>query len=1340
MIAGKHFDPVVGVDIHIIQPPGPVPPLPIPHPFIGFLIDPMDYVPIVGATVEVNGMKRGVAGSSGKCVPPHIPIGGVFVKPPANECEVFMGSQTVLFDGDPATRLGEPVLSCHDIGMPPIPRLKKKSTTKSMVLPTSVVLAVPAGPPVMIGGPPIINFMAMAMKLGMAALGKAFKKLMKTNLAKKAGAAFKKARQKAFGKMKPGFLKCKVLKAEPVNSITGEVVVEQQDFALPGRLPFDWIRTYGSQNERSGLCGHGWETPADARIVFESDGSVTFADGSAGTTLFPHLPPDGSVEEAFAGTLLTHRPGLLHVRTKEGLSYQFTYPEPGVKEAFVESITDRCNNKLRFVRNGRDLLAIEESTGRRIDVTCRNGRIAEMFLHAPGEPQPRLLVQYEYNADGDLVTVFDALKAPIRFAYRDHRVVKLTDRNGLSFYWEYDNYTARGRCIHPYGDGGLYDYRFEYDNILQETRVTDSLGHVTTIQFDDRFLPIMEIDPLGGVTSYEYDDAGRTLAVSDPVGNRTEYEYDDRGNLLKLTRPDGAAVVVEFNSQDQVVKLTDPLGAVWEQTWDTRGLLIEQKSPLGAISKYEYDAQGQLRAFTNPRGARTMLDFDPLGNISLLTDALGHRSQFTHDALGNLIQKIDPLGRETAYRYDLKSRLLDITLPSKSTIHCGYDGEDNLIRYVDENGAETRLEYRGLGEISKRIQPDGHTVQYHYDNEERLTGITNQRGETYKLVRDPLGRIIEEIDYWGQPRRYEYDAAGNLCAAIDPLGRRVDYKCDPLGRIVQKTLPGGVEEMFAYDGNGNIVAMENAHGPVQRVFDLEGRLLKEIQGETFVLENTYDLVGNRIARKTSLGNLIEYTYDRLDQVATVGINGAEPIRMERDAAGQVTRETLTASVSRRLAYNDDGLLTEQAMSSMDGPAFSTRFEYDRAGNLTKRLDTQFGTDSYKYDPVGRILEHVDPQGKLHGYLNDPAGDRLRTRTLGAGDDWRREGEHEGTSYRFDRAGNLTHRRDTKRDLELIWDANQRLIESRDHGKPTRYGYDPLGRRLFKETAGIRTLFFWDGDALVGETVVDATKPNEKKPIREYVYYPETFEPLALIVADAESRQVYNYHNDPNGCPTRMTDAKGRVKWGVTYTAWGKVSRFDIQELDNRIRLQGQLEDPETGLCYNRHRYFDQCTGQFISQDPLGIEIAKNLYEFAVNSLAWIDPWGLNCKLRDAKGRFRKAATAAEELSTMPQLAGKKQADIEKMLKRRGYTSVPAHSGGTVWTKSMPDGNTVAVRLDPPMVRTPPKGFADEVKHAHKEIVPTSAVSGGNYPPNAASKLGDTGAPSTGPRDAHIPIQ
>ena len=84
----KHFDPVMGIDIHIVTIP-PVGPVPIPHPHIALVLDPMDYIPIIGATVLVGGIPRGTAGTSGKVIP-HIPMGGPFIKPPMNEDELFM--------------------------------------------------------------------------------------------------------------------------------------------------------------------------------------------------------------------------------------------------------------------------------------------------------------------------------------------------------------------------------------------------------------------------------------------------------------------------------------------------------------------------------------------------------------------------------------------------------------------------------------------------------------------------------------------------------------------------------------------------------------------------------------------------------------------------------------------------------------------------------------------------------------------------------------------------------------------------------------------------------------------------------------------------------------------------------------------------------------------------------------------------------------------------------------------------------------------------------------------------------------------------------------------------
>ena len=1243
MPAAKHGDPQIGVDIHLCTVPPSPSPVPLPTPHTSIVFDPFDYVPIFGATVTVCGMKRATAGTNATAI--HIPPGFPFVpKLPDKDDEIFMGSATVVADGDPFSFTSVPTLSCQVAGMLSPPRLRKKGPPKAMLLPTTVNLAIPTN--VFVGGPPTISLMSLAFKGAFAALGKFARSKL-----------FKRIRQRLFKNLKPGFLKCKIFRAEPVNILSGEVSVEQEDFTLPGRIPIEWRRTYSSNTHRTGFCGYGWETPADIRIeVDATNGSVSMVQPTGGPLFFDSLPVTRGEEaaelELMDGALLSDHGDTFRVRTKEDRIYHFSKTDArtnkeGATEYPITRITDLCGNWLAFERRGGDLTAINESAGRRIGFTTKKRRVTEICLYLPGSQTRHLFVRYEYSDSGDLVSVIDALGSPYTFAYDTHRMVRHTDRNGLSFYYEYDK-TAQGdwRVVHAWGDGGLYDYTFEYFDELNERRITDSLGHTSTVKLNEAGLPISEIDPLGGMTIFEYDDAGRTTAMVDPGGRRTEYDYDERGNLLKMTRPDGKAIETVFNPSNKAVAITAPNGDTWRQKWDERGLLIEQTTPLGNVSRYEYDPAGQLVRFTNPRAATTELAFDAYGNLAAIKDALGSFTRFTYDFLGNVTDKTDPLGHETLYRYDAKSRLTVARLPSGAIIRCGYDAEDNLIRYVDENGAETRLEYCGLGEIAKRLQPDGYTVEYHYDTEERLIDVTNQRGERYQLNRDPLGRVVEEVDYWGQARQYTYDPSGFIASAIDPLGRTIRYATDPLGRIFKKTLPDGFIEEFAYDANGNLVKTENIHGSVKREFDAEGRLIEEVLG-TFTIKNTYDANGDRVARETSLGSLIAYEFDALDQAVSIRINQDEPMRIERDAAGRIARERLSPQLSRRFGYSADGYLTEQSVSANDAPLFTTCFEYDSAGNLSQRSDSQYGTDVYRYDPLCRVTEHLDPQRRITRYLNDPAGDRLRTRIVEGGrrrivgggeveEEWFREGEYEGTYYRFDRSGNLVERHDGERDLHLVWDANQRLVESHADGTVTRYGYDPLGRRLFKETGDRRTLFYWDGDSLVGEAVLELdqqdktgpaiesnviditqrpTKPNQGTPgkVREYVYYPETFEPLALIDGEGEDQSVYHYHNDPNGCPTRLTDVGGEVKWGASYTVWGGMATLHVNKVENPIRLQGQYEDSESGLVYNRYRYFDSNAGHFISQDHLRLIAGDALYAFASNAFFWADPLGLVCQ-------------------------------------------------------------------------------------------------------------------------------
>ena len=1237
MPAAKHGDPQLGIDIHLcIVPPGATVPLPTPH--LSIVFDPFDYLPLIGATTTVMGMKRACAGTSGIVV--HIPPGFPFAKPPEKDDELFMGSATVIVDGDPFSHISHPVLGCQVAGMPSPGRVKKKPK-KMCLLPTEFNLAIPST--VLIGGPPTISMAGLLTKGAFKALGTLAKKLGPrcSKLMKR----FKAWRKAKWGHLPPGFLKCVILRAEPVDILTGAVSVDQQDFALSGRLPFDWLRGYSSNNLREGLCGIGWETPLDGRLEYDPESrSVGVFYPGIGPLYFDRLPrsvgEDAAELELMDGARLTDGGEHLTVRTKDDLFYRFRKAErlrraDGYYEIPLEQITDLSGNVLHIERQQGLPRAITLPGGRRLELSFAHGRLCEIALAGGEADQRHVLVQYAYTPAGDLEAVFDALEQPYTFAYDSgHRLVRHTDRNGLSFYYTYQQHGDEWRVDHAWGDGGLYDYRFEYWDTVRERRITDSLGYVSQVKLNEDGLPINELDPLGGMTIFEYDDCGRTCAVVDPAGRRTEYHYDARGNLLQQINPDGNGVVAEYDAANKVTLITAPNGAQWRQRWNTQGQLLNQTNPLGHADYYEYDAAGQLVAHLNPRGARTELAYDSHGNLVRIDNALGHTTRFEYDALGNVTSRLDPAGHLTRFRYDGKSRLTGILYPSGAHIECAYDAEDNLTAYRDENGAVTRMEYFGQGEIARRIQPDGHCVDYLYDTEERLVGLRNQRNELYQLRHDALGRVVEEIDYWGQSRRYAYDPGGHLTASLDPLGQRIDYLTDPLGRIVKKVLsvPESSDsterhvEKFDYDANGNLLAASNAHVKISRDFDALGQLRREVQqhsrGDTFVVEHHYDEVGNRIRRETHLTGAgpqpvsathrVDFAYDLLDEFIETRLDGGDPIRIRRDARSQATREEWGNALARDLRYTVDGLLSGQRTSLSDQTLFATDYAYDPAGNLTERQDSAFGIDRYRYDPLGRIVAHLDPLGRVEHFLHDPAGDRLQTRisgqdTHGSENDWQRTGESDGHHYRFNRAGNLTHRQSEDGLFQFDWDANQRLRAShRIEGgqrRTTHYAYDPFGRRLYKETDGQRTLFGWDGDALA----LDAIQGQ----VREFVYRPETFEPLALLGASTSGPLLYL--NDPNGCPTRLIDQTGQLHWAASHTAWGAIAQIHQQTIDNPLRLQSQYADAETGLYYNRNRYYDAQLGTFISQDPIGLEGGLSLYQYGLNPISWTDPLGWTCR-------------------------------------------------------------------------------------------------------------------------------
>ncbi|EGW6899447.1 RHS repeat protein, partial [Escherichia coli] len=108
-----------------------------------------------------------------------------------------------------------------------------------------------------------------------------------------------------------------------------------------------------------------------------------------------------------------------------------------------------------------------------------------------------------------------------------------------------------------------------------------------------------------------------------------------------------------------------------------------------------------------------------------------------------------------------------------------------------------------------------------------------------------------------------------------------------------------------------------------------------------------------------------------------------------------------------------------------------------------------------------------------------------------------------------------------------------------------------------------------------------------------------------------ARKIHLYHCDHRGLPLALISTEGATEWCAEYDEWGNLlNEENPHQLQQLIRLPGQQYDEESGLYYNRHRYYDPLQGRYITQDPIGLKGGWNFYQYPLNPISNIDPLGL----------------------------------------------------------------------------------------------------------------------------------
>ncbi|MBT1729024.1 RHS repeat-associated core domain-containing protein [Enterobacter quasimori] len=117
---------------------------------------------------------------------------------------------------------------------------------------------------------------------------------------------------------------------------------------------------------------------------------------------------------------------------------------------------------------------------------------------------------------------------------------------------------------------------------------------------------------------------------------------------------------------------------------------------------------------------------------------------------------------------------------------------------------------------------------------------------------------------------------------------------------------------------------------------------------------------------------------------------------------------------------------------------------------------------------------------------------------------------------------------------------------------------------------------------------------------------ESLEPLAEV-----NRKIHLYHCDQRGLSLALVSPDNQVAWRGEYDEWGNLSgEENPEQLAQLIRLPGQQYDEESGLYYNRHRYYNPEQGRYITQDPIGLDGGLNPYQYPLNPVTEVDPLGL----------------------------------------------------------------------------------------------------------------------------------
>nr|WP_258301387.1 RHS repeat-associated core domain-containing protein [Escherichia coli] len=508
-----------------------------------------------------------------------------------------------------------------------------------------------------------------------------------------------------------------------------------------------------------------------------------------------------------------------------------------------------------------------------------------------------------------------------------------------------------------------------------------------------------------------------------------------------------------------------------------------------------------------------------------------------------------------------------------------YDAEHagRMVAHHYAGRPESRYRYDDTGRVTEQVNPEGLDYRFEYGQDRvTITDSLNRREVLYTEGEGGLKRVVKKGHADGSITRSEYDEAGRLKAQTDAAGRRTEYSLHMAsGAVTAVTGPDGRTVRYGYNNQLQLTSVTYPDGlRSSRKYDRQGRLAEETSRNGNITRWFYDSSrsGLPCAVEDGTGVRRRITRNRYGQIQAFTDCSGYTTRYEYDRYGQQIAVHREEGISTYSSYNPRG----QLVSQKDAQGRETRYEYSAAGDLTATISPDGKRSTIEYDKRGR------PVSVTEGGL---------TRSMG-----------------YDAAGRITVLTNENGSQSTFrYDPVDRLTEQRGFdGRTQRYHYDLTGKLTQSEDEGLITLWHYDASDRITHRTVNGD------PAEQWQYDEHGWLAAQLEAEYIPERKLHLYHCDHRGLPLALISPEGETAWQGEYDEWGNLlGETSAQHLQQSLRLPGQQYDEESGLYYNRNRYYDPLQGRYITQDPIGLKGGWNLYAYPLNPVQRGDPLGLS---------------------------------------------------------------------------------------------------------------------------------